>query len=509
MSVARPVHVLVCATLLIDVGAQATAPAPVLPKVSADTVRRHVAALTAAEMAGRGTGQPGFKRAADYVSACMKALGLEPLGEDGYRQKVAWTRIDAEPEMSWVRARAGERTVELRAGAELGGKVAFPQRAAGRLLTVSHADPTMLAPDKRAWTGRVVLVELTGPSMDERFAKLEGQRIFVAMQDRLRDAEPAAVLFVDDVRCARLAGFEGTDLPGKDAPAARAAGRLPNELYVSRAARDRLTALGQDVDLEVEVATKETEAPAWNLVGRLRGADATLAEQCVVVGCHLDHLGVQLGLVHPGADDDGSGSAGMLALAEACADQRASLARSVVFVAFCGEERGLLGSKQFVAKPPIPLESIVAELQLDMIGRCEDSANEPASLNANSLHVIGTERLSLDLHRLCLDVNRRVGKFDLEWDEEDVFFRSDHVNFARRGVPIAFFFTGFHADYHAPTDTAEKLDYPKLVRVCDYVGAIVSALANAEARPQVDGRLWEKTRETLSGVGTPAAPLRR
>lgn len=122
--------------------------------------------------------------------------------------------------------------------------------------------------------------------------------------------------------------------------------------------------------------------------------------------------------------------------------------------------------------------------------------------------MIGTEKLSNDLHRLCMQVNKRVGRFDLEWDEEDVFFRSDHVNFARRGVPIAFFFTGFHADYHAPSDTAEKLDYEKLARVVDYVGAIAVELADAAARPLVDGALWEKTRERLSGPSQPAAPVR-
>jgi hypothetical protein len=478
--------------------------------VSVERVREHIAALTTPAMAGRGPGQAGFSAAARYVSEQMQRLGLEPRGDDGtYLQRVPWTRVDAVLERCHARGELGDAKVELRLGEELCGKVAFAQTARGRLVHLATASPHELRPTKAEIGGAVVLLELTGIDLDQHFAKLEGTREWVQLQDRLRDAEPAAVWFVDDARCARLRGFEGTDSPGSQAPAARAAGRLPNELYVSRAGRDRLRALGSGevvVDLRIEVS--ETEAPASNVLGVLRGSDPALADEYVAIGCHLDHLGVQLGLVHPGADDDGSGTAGVLALAEAFAKREPRLKRSLLFLAFCGEERGLIGSKHFVAKPSVPLTALVAQLQLDMIGRCEDSARETAAQNLNSLHVIGTEKLSNDLHRLCMQVNKRVGQFDLEWDEEDVFFRSDHVNFARRGVPIAFFFTGFHADYHAPSDTADKLDYAKLARVVDYVGAIAVELADGAARPLVDSALWEKTRERLSGPSQPAAPVR-
>jgi Zn-dependent M28 family amino/carboxypeptidase len=180
-----------------------------------------------------------------------------------------------------------------------------------------------------------------------------------------------------------------------------------------------------------------------------------------------------------------------------------------VFVAFCGEERGLVGSKHFVTHPPIPLPSIVAELQLDMVGRSEENARETAAQNRNSLHLIGTEKLSGDLHRLCLDVNRAVGRFDLEWDEEEVFWRSDHVNFAKHGIPVAFFFTGFHSDYHGPGDTAEKVDYDKLGRVATYVHAVAAQLAQQDERPLVDLARWYKSRDRLLGPAQPAAPVRR
>ena len=366
----------------------------------------------------------------------------------------------------------------------------------------------------------MLLVELLGIDLDARFAQLEGARAWAKFKDGLRDGGPAAVLFVDDARAQRLSGLEGTDAPGASAPAERASGRQPNELYVTRATRDRFLALapaspaGGALTLSsarghLAITLEASRAPAWNVVGRLRGGDPDKTDEHVVIGCHLDHLGVVNGVVHPGADDDGSGIAAVLALAEAFAKAPKGPRRSLVFVAFCGEERGLLGSKHFVAHPPIPLASIAAELQLDMVGRSEENAHETAAQNANSLHLIGTEKLSRDLHALCVEQNRAIGKFDLEWDEEDVFFRSDHLNFAKKGVPIAFFFTGFHSDYHAPGDTADKLDYDKLSRVAGYVHAIAARLADDEARPLIDEALWRKNREKLLGPSMPAAPMRK
>src|SRR5690606_24886850 len=116
----------------------------------------------------------------------------------------------------------------------------------------------------------------------------------------------------------------------------------------------------------------------------------------------------------------------------------------------------------------------------------ENRTNETAEENKNSLHLIGTKRLSNDLHELCLRMNETVGAFDLEFDQEGVYTRSDHYNFARHGVPIAFFFTGFHRDYHQVTDTVEKINFGKLARVIRYVYAIAFELAQMDGRPLIE-----------------------
>ena len=255
-----------------------------------------------------------------------------------------------------------------------------------------------------------------------------------------------------------------------------------------------------------------------NVFAVLPGSDPERKDEYVVIGSHLDHLGLRGDTVYPGADDDGSGTTGVMAVAQMFARNKVKPKRSVLFVCFSGEESGLVGSRFFVDNSPVPLSSIVAELQMDMIGRDEEEAmdgrrrinvGETAEQNRNTLHLVGTRRLSPALHALCLEANERAG-FELEYDHEDMFGRSDHANFARQGVPIAFFFTGLHMDYHQPSDTPDKIHYEKLLRVSRYVYDLAFELANQEGRPEVDPELWQEFRSgnrRNPGPEKPAAPL--
>ena len=145
-----------------------------------------------------------------------------------------------------------------------------------------------------------------------------------------------------------------------------------------------------------------------------------------------------------------------------------------------------------------------------MIGRNEEGrrANgEKAENNTNTVHLIGTKKLSSDLHDLCIRLNDERGKLDLEWDEEDVFYRSDHWSFARVGIPIAFFFTGFHKDYHQTSDTVEKINFDKLCRIATWVYDISYELAENDQRPMIDEKKWSQLRN--KGSKKPAAPIRK
>jgi len=249
---------------------------------------------------------------------------------------------------------------------------------------------------------------------------------------------------------------------------------------------------GMQLEAHIEVETKSVFA--CNVVGMLRGRDPELTKEIVGIGSHLDHIGKRGTQVNNGADDDGSGTTGVLAVARAFTKNKKMPRRSLLFMAFCGEEMGLIGSKYYVDHPLFPNSQMVAELQMDMIGRNEERTrrsktkddSEHAEDNVNSLHLVGTKKLSDEMHKICLDANDKFGGFAFEYDEEGVFSRSDHKNFAQKDIPIAFFFTGFHPQYHKPDDTVDRIDFPKLTRVARLVYSIAWETAERDNRPKVD-----------------------
>lgn len=234
----------------------------------------------------------------------------------------------------------------------------------------------------------------------------------------------------------------------------------------------------------------EGEATAPNVVAVLPGADPDLHDEYVVFSAHLDHIGVGEpdatgDSIHNGADDDASGVAAVLEIAEAMAADGERPRRSLLFLLVSGEERGLWGSAWFAAEPTVPGPSIVANLNLDMVGR-----NQPDTIVA-----IGREQSALGetLERVA-DANPELGitAIDDPWPEESFYTRSDHFNFARRGVPVLFFFAGTHADYHGVDDEPERIDADKVARIAELVRLVGVAVANADARPAWDPTAYSR-----------------
>ena len=486
--------------------------------VALPELREWLGRLASNEFAGRGTGSPGFELAAEMVADHFEALGLEPRGDDGtFFQRVPWERTTVDAENTRVVFRKGEQRLELLAS-DLGGSLRSNAevQAPVTLVVVREADAGGIRDLDLA--GRTAILWSPNPEL------LSNRRTLYRAMAEVRRAKAAATLIVNDALFAQAGGLTGGTSPGgARGRTSRGARRMPTQLFVTESnARALLelagldpTALDEsqlafelaDVEADVRITGTVEPAPAFNVVGVLPGSDPKLRDEYVVIGSHLDHLGRRGQTVHPGADDDASGTTGVLAVAQMFAKNPARPRRSVLFTTFCGEENGLIGSRYFAENPPIPLASMVGELQMDMIGRNEERGREKAEDNLNCLHLVGTEKLSTDLHELCLARNREFARFDLEWDEENVFYRSDHWNFARKGVPIAFFFTGFHPDYHRPSDTADKIDYGKLLRIATYVYDIGFTLAQSDTRPMVDAAKWESL--ARKGAKEPAAPVRR
>ena len=225
-----------------------------------------------------------------------------------------------------------------------------------------------------------------------------------------------------------------------------------------------------------------------NILAFIEGTEKP--EEIIVISAHYDHVGNNNGVIYNGADDDGSGTVAVMEIAEAF--QQAKKAgkgpkRSILFLHVTGEEHGLLGSKYYSENPVFDLKNTVANLNIDMIGR-SDKENE----GKNYVYVIGSEMLSTELKKINVAANKATQNLELNYKYDDpndpmrLYYRSDHYNFAKHGIPVVFFFDGIHEDYHQPTDDPEKIDYPLLQKRAQLVFATAWELANRKERIVVD-----------------------
>ena len=214
----------------------------------------------------------------------------------------------------------------------------------------------------------------------------------------------------------------------------------------------------------------------------------TLPNEIVVISAHYDHLGMDKeGGVFNGADDDASGTMGILQMAEAFAKAKQEgegPKRSILFLHFTGEEIGLYGSRYYAENPIYALENTVVDLNVDMIGRIDDKHKE----DPNYIYLIGSDRLSVELHNLSEEVNKKYSNFNFDYTYNDkndpnrFYYRSDHYNFAKYNVPIIFYFNGVHDDYHKTSDTADKIEYELLTKRCQLIFYTAWEIANRSSR---------------------------
>lgn len=225
-----------------------------------------------------------------------------------------------------------------------------------------------------------------------------------------------------------------------------------------------------------------------NILAFIEGSEKP--EEVIVISAHYDHVGMSNGEIFNGADDDGSGTVAVLEIAKAF--QAAKKAgngpkRSILFLHVTGEEHGLLGSKYYADHPVFPMANTVVNLNIDMIGRCD-----PANCGKEYVYVIGSEMLSSELKQINERANKETVNLELNYkyddpnDKDRLYYRSDHYNFAKNGVPVIFYFDGIHEDYHKPSDTPDKIDYVSLRKRAQLVFATAWELANKKDRIVVD-----------------------
>lgn len=214
-------------------------------------------------------------------------------------------------------------------------------------------------------------------------------------------------------------------------------------------------------------------------------------EEVLVISAHYDHVGMKNGEVYNGADDNGSGTSSILEIAEAFALAKKNGAgpkRSILFLHVTGEEHGLHGSRFYTENPLFPLANTIADLNIDMVGRRDDLHPD----TNNYIYLIGSDRLSTDLHNISEEANKKYTqlaldyKYNAEDDPNRFYYRSDHYNFAKNGIPSLFYFNGTHEDYHQPTDDVSKIEFDALQKRVQLIFATAWELANRENRPVVD-----------------------
>lgn len=225
-----------------------------------------------------------------------------------------------------------------------------------------------------------------------------------------------------------------------------------------------------------------------NIVAYIPGSEKP--NELIVISAHYDHVGVRDGIVYNGADDDGSGTVALIELAEAftkASKRGKNPKRSILFLHVTGEEHGLLGSKYYSENPIFPLANTIANINIDMIGR-----SDPENEGKDYVYVIGSEMLSTELKKINENANATTHKLLLNYKYDDpadpnrLYYRSDHYNFAKNGIPSIFFFDGIHGDYHKPTDDADKIDYKLYQKRVQLVFATAWELANRAERIKVD-----------------------
>lgn len=419
--------------------------------------------LVEGEMSGRGTGQEGYLLAARWFASKLESYGFQPGGTDGsWFQNVPFIKLTTHSEES---------------GFSVGPEPSIPGEGIGisdfagqfeASLPVTFATVTEKRPEiaDGSCAGRLLVIQAPG-----RLGWNDG---FV------QKAKPACLLVVaDDTRIRNEAVNQSEQTPST-IPAAMVTRAAANALAAKCGVRSDFFAEGnptgnlivsstQAVDSRLSIEREAIDVP--NVVGWYPGTDENLCNEHICVGAHLDHLGVQSGNLFPGADDNGSGSAAVLQVAKAIHINPVKPRRSVLLMAFCAEERGLLGSKYYVEHPLKPLTDMICMLNIDMIGRDEESATEPASENTNTIHLVGSKDHSAELHTMVEDVNKSVG-FIFEYDEENrVDGRSDHASFSARGIPVTFLFGGFNPHYHKTTDAMAGINFSKIANAArlDYL----------------------------------------
>ncbi len=487
--------------------------------ISASNLRTHLSIIASDSLEGRDVGTVGIQKAEDYILKRISNLGLNSFSYNNFLQNVAfttqrWIDTDVYVDGEWFK--------------HFNDYLAFPDKNDNKelirdkeVIFVGYGiEDTKYNDYKKANIENKIVIILEGEPKDKKgnyivsgttepsiWSKDIDKKLFLAKAKGAQLVLVVSENFEEFVKQNRNQFFRGHTTQGD---VSKSKSIYPNHIYISsklykallnknrkqESKVEKALAKGKTInaifpcDFIVNLAREDKVISGNNVIGYVQGK--TKPEEFIVVSAHFDHVGRKGDEIFNGADDNGSGTVALFELARAF--QQSVLEanrpeRSVVFIWLTAEEKGLLGSKYYVDNPLFPLENAVANINIDMIGRRADSYE---STNEDYLFVIGSDRLSKGLHNSIINMNEKYGLLTLDLKYNDAkdpnmyYFRSDHYNFAKKGIPSVFYFNGTHADYHKGTDTVDKIDFDLMAKRTKHIFNVLWDLANREDRITVD-----------------------
>jgi len=488
--------------------------------VTAEGMKKNLSVLASDEYEGRETGQKGQKMSAEYIKKYYQDLGIKPLSnpqlKDGYMQPFPLsvfnpqevkitsgkkTYVNNTDYFSWANT-IGDTTLTL-------DKIEFCGYGISTLVyndfdKVNVKDKAVMILDGEPYKpdGKSMISQSPEPSMwggNFRTKQAEAKKLGIKY-----------LFIVDKNLQSSYAKFEHRINSTRMSIDTKSEPNFPLIIYIShQMANDLMKGTkntassiaektgksGRPVHFEIKkpltlsISQKKFGISAENVMAYIEGSD--LKDEVIVLSAHYDHLGIHDGKVYNGADDDGSGTVAVMQLAKAFSEakkQGKGPRRSLLFLNVSGEEKGLLGSEYYSEHPIFSLNKTVCDLNIDMIGRLDEDHKN----NANYVYLIGADKLSKELHNISEQANKTYTKIELDYrynDENDpnrYYYRSDHYNFAKNGVPVIFYFNGVHADYHQETDEISKIDFNKMEKITRLVFFTAWEVANRSERIKID-----------------------
>jgi len=483
-----------------------------LKSITADELRDHIFFLASDYLNGRVAATDEYEIAANYVAAQFMNAGLEPAvsledGSRSYFQGVPFARTVFSDELKWTVTRSGEKRDFIH-GKDF--KVMFGNNMNHQDAGIAWVGYGIEEPGED-WndfegldlSGKVIICMSGAPEKNgkrvfrkEIHEKYTGQRGFQSKIRPLFSKGAAAVILVDPSGSVGAnfdqipSSFAREKVVYKGDNSQRGMGSFPS-IYMADNGLVNFLMPGADSDMgdvkphiikeaslsgSVEIL-KEDEVLSSNVIGMVPGTDPVLKDEYIVVGAHLDHVAPSKGQVCNGADDNASGSSGVMEVAEALAMNPCK--RSVIFITYTAEEKGLIGSRYFVDSELFPKDKIKFNINLDMIGR-----SSPDNEKSRAHYAVTHKKYVDQLEKFIADVNDGITDFPIIVDnDEDSPGGSDHQTFIRQDIPAFFFFSGVHPDLHQPGDDADKIDYPKAEKVSRLTYLLACSLANMEEVP--------------------------